>query len=343
MSFERRLNNDGSVNPKYVDLLDEDRPIANQKFACVSFVSPEDIIKNKDQFLFQEFLKDWEFTKTVEKYTQFLNFVSFKYNIKFDDLTSDLQDFIKSEKGKLQETNIQDDFKNFLDTHEEDLDNKFNSTVNFQTATRGLKIRGVYPTQQEAEMRCKLLREVDPHHDVYVGPVGLWMPWDPEAYKTGRVEYLEDELNQLMHEKKKNETKAKQEFDKRIRETKEKAIEENKRKAAETGNKLTQNIDENGNLYSVDANTGNNDEISVADIRKELFESENVVVGQSDHGLSQLGLVQGDKEDETGEASMVEPQPLDSSQNLSFNVEEIEGFSAEPVPSTDVDASGKVV
>ena len=47
----------------------------------------------------------------------------------------------------------------------------------------------------------KLLREIDPNHDVYVGPVGMWMPWEPEAYKTGRVEYMEDELNQLMKEK----------------------------------------------------------------------------------------------------------------------------------------------
>ena len=96
MSFERKLNTDGTVNPKYVDLLDEDRPIANQKFVCVSFVSPEDIIKDKNQFCFEEFLKDWEFTKTMEKYTQFLNFISYKYNIKFDDLTADMQDFVKS-------------------------------------------------------------------------------------------------------------------------------------------------------------------------------------------------------------------------------------------------------
>ena len=322
MSFDKKVNTDGSINSKYVDLLDEDRPIANQKFTCVSFVSPEDIIKNKDQFYFQEFLKDWEFTKSVEKYTQFLNFISYKYNVKFEDLTSDLQDFIKSEKDKLQETSIQDDFKNFVDAHEEDLENKYNENVSFQTTTRGLKIRGVYPTQEEAEMRCKLLREVDPNHDVYVGPVGMWMPWDPEAYKTNRVEYLEEELNQLMHEKKKNETKAKQEFDKRIRETKEKAIEENKLKAQETGNKLTQNIDEDGNLYSVNASTGLNEEISVANIKKELFESDDVVIGKSDHGLSQLGIVRdNDSKNET--------ENTESSQNLNFNIEEVASFSSE--------------
>ena len=40
-----------------------------------------------------------------------------------------------------------------------------------------------------------MLREMDPTHDVYVGPVGSWMPFHPEAYKTGRVEYMEEELH----------------------------------------------------------------------------------------------------------------------------------------------------
>ena len=36
---------DGKENPKYADLLEEDKPIAGQKFVCLSFVSPEKIIK----------------------------------------------------------------------------------------------------------------------------------------------------------------------------------------------------------------------------------------------------------------------------------------------------------
>jgi hypothetical protein len=58
-----------------------------------------------------------------------------------------------------------------------------------------------------------MIREVDPNHDVYVGPVGLWIPFHPEAYKTGNVQYLERELNELMHEKMKNEDNAKLQFD----------------------------------------------------------------------------------------------------------------------------------
>ena len=46
-------NVDGSSNPKYVDLLEEDKPISGQKFVCVSFVSPENILQQKIIFYFK--------------------------------------------------------------------------------------------------------------------------------------------------------------------------------------------------------------------------------------------------------------------------------------------------
>ena len=55
-SVEYRMSKDGSTNPKYIDLLDEDKSVAGQKFACISFISPEKIIKQKELFFFQEFL-----------------------------------------------------------------------------------------------------------------------------------------------------------------------------------------------------------------------------------------------------------------------------------------------
>ena len=138
-------------------------------------------------------------------------------------------------------------------------------------------------------MRAKLLRETDPSFDVFVGPVGQWLCWDPEAYKTGRVEYMEEELNQLAQEKQKNETVAKNAFEQRVKETKQKAIDDNKKNAEKHGSSLTQDIDNEGNLVGVeDAKFAKNDNISVADIRSELFDAENVVVGQTDYGRSKL-------------------------------------------------------
>ena len=292
-TFERKTTNN-KMNPKYVDVLEEDKPISGQKFACVSFISPENILKKKEIFYFDEFLKHWEFNKSMDKFLYFLNFVSYKYKLTFDDLTNDFKDFVKEEKENLSKTSIEDEFKTFLDNNQEKLDEKFNIEHKFQTNVRGLKIRGSYPTIEEAELRCKLLREIDPNHDVFVGPIGLWMPWDPEAYKTGRVEYMEEELNQLMHEKNKNEANAKNAFDQRVKETKQKAIEDNIKNAEKYGNTLTQTIDNEGNLIGVNnVNTqeislNEKEEISVDDIRSELFEGENIVVGKTDNGRSEL-------------------------------------------------------
>lgn len=289
---EPRINTDGSNNPKYVDVLEEDKPIAGQKFACVSFISPEKILQDKHMFFFEEFLKQWEMSKSLEKFTQFINFLSFKYNFNFDDAAKELEEFIKTEKEQLVHSSMRDEYKTYIDNHEEQLQKRFDETHDFQTSTRGVKIRGCFPTQGEAEIRAKLLRELDPNHDVFVGPVGLWMPFDPEAYKTGRVEYLEEQLNQLMHEKIKNEMHSKDKFDLRVKEAKIKAIEENKAKATASGNKLSQTVDAEGNLISVKDATAlgytNEDEVTADDIKKTLFENENVVTSNTDRGLSQL-------------------------------------------------------
>jgi hypothetical protein len=277
-----------SSKPKFVDILEEDKPIAGQKYVCVSFISPDKIIKQKEMFFFEQFLKHFDFSKSMTKFQQFLNFISYKHNLNFEKVMDDYQEFIKTEKDNLIDDTLESEYKTFLDHKEEDLEKYFSEQHNFQTSVRGVKIRGAFPTQQEAELRCKLLREQDPNHDIFVGPVGVWMPWEPEAYKTGKVEYLEQELNQLMHEKNKNDQKAKQHFDDRVRETKEKAIQENIERAKESGNKLTQTIDEEGNLIGVSGtNTTEtaleqNEVISSTDIAKELFTGDTIRTKASD-------------------------------------------------------------
>jgi len=299
MSKHKHKNKD--ANSKYVDLLDEDNAIAGQKFVCLSFISPENIIRDKNMFLFDKFIKQFEFYKTFDKYTQFLNFLSYKYNLDFNNLTDDMNEYIKEEKDNLFLTTIDDDYKTYLDKNEEKLQDEYNKLYNFQTSTRGLKVRGVFASQEEAETKCKVLRENDPNHDVYVGQVGLWMPFHPEAYKTGKVEYLEKELNELMSEKKKNDETNKEEFKKRIKDSKRKAIEENIKKAEKEGNKLMQSINEDGELVNSDTmdvpgknllyGDGSNDDIATANLRKQLFESDDVILPSdkdNDHGVSRL-------------------------------------------------------
>ena len=268
---------------KMVDLLDEDKPIAEQKFVCMSFISPENEIKNKSRFFFEEFVRQYDFNKSMEKFTQFVNYVSYKYNIKPDELNDEFKNFVSSERESLN-TSVEADYKTFVDIRENQLEEKYMDEHSMQTSVRGLKIRGVFPSQQEAELRCKMIREVDPNHDVYVGPVGLWIPFHPEAYKTGNVQYLEKELNELMHEKKKNEDDAKLQFDKRVKEAKVKAIKENMEKAKESNNRLTQTINEKGELVSIqnmntqEKNLGVN--ATLEEIEKELFEGDTIITGK---------------------------------------------------------------
>jgi len=288
-AFERKQRNDGSPNPKYVDLLELDKPIAGQQFGCFSFITPEKILKQKEMFFFESFLKKWEFTKSMEKFHQFLNFVSFKYKLNFEDVIKDYEGFVKEERENIINSSIEDDYKTFLDKNEEEMEKQFNIKNNFQTSVRGFKSRGNFATQEEAEMRAKLLRETDSSFDVFVGPVGQWLCWDPEAYKTGRVEYMEEELNQLAQEKQKNESVAKTAFEQRVKETKQKAIDDNKKNAEKHGSTITQDIDKDGNLIGAeDAKFAKNDAISAADIRSELFDGDNIVIGQSDYGRSEL-------------------------------------------------------
>jgi hypothetical protein len=292
-AFERKQRKDGTPNPKYVDLLEVDKPIAGQNFGCFSFISPDKILKQKEMFFFEQFLKKWEFSKSMEKFHQFLNFVSYKYKLNFEDVVKDYEMFIKEERELIIQSTIEDDYKTFLDREEQELEKQFNIKHNFQTSVRGFKSRGNFATQEEAELRARLLRETDPSFDVFVGPVGQWLCWEPEAYKTGRVEYMEEELNQLAAEKQKNESAAKTAFEQRVKETKQKAIEDNKKNADKFGSTVTQDIDEQGNLIGIGANTQEKElqqkeTISVADIRNELFEGENIVTGKTDYGQSEL-------------------------------------------------------
>jgi hypothetical protein len=278
-TFDKKTIN-GEKNPKYVDLCDEDNSIAGQKFACLSFVSPEKILKKREVFLFDQFIKNWEFSKSMERYFEYIHFIAYKHNMNVETLIADFNDFVKEESSKLRKSGIEDDYKNYMDKQEESLNEKFNREHSFQTSVRGLKVRGTFASQEEAELKCKKLRESDPNHDIFVGPVGVWIPWDPDAYKTGRVEHLEEELNALHKEKMKNEEMAKKEFEERIRETKKKAIMENIEKAKSSGNVLTQTMDDDGNLVGV-KETVNFEGREVSDVETTQLRNELLLSQQS--------------------------------------------------------------
>jgi hypothetical protein len=83
------------------------------------------------------------------------------------------------------------------------LDINFPDQNNNKTNIRGLKVRGVYTTNDEAKNRASYLHKTDPSFHVFVGTVGQWLPWDPTADAINDEVFLEESLNTLVSEYKK--------------------------------------------------------------------------------------------------------------------------------------------
>merc|ERR1711998_428789 len=152
------------------DYLDVDTPIVGQNWVCLSFVSPEKILKNKDVYFFTEFMKTY-----------------------CDD-------------NKLNYNAVKEKYDDFMYTQQERLEKDFHKENKFQTSVRGVKVRGTYESRQEAEIRSKVLNKLDTSHHIYVAQVGYWLPWEPDPDKIQDQVFSEDQLNELVS--KKNENKA---------------------------------------------------------------------------------------------------------------------------------------
>jgi hypothetical protein len=110
-------------------------------------------------------------------------------------------------------------------------------------STRGLKIRGVYPTYQEAQDRAKKLQELDPNFDIFIGEVGKWLPWDPDPNSGAKEQkYQEEELQKLVEGYEKNLSRAKKLQEDRKRDMIENAAREEKSRRSKIQERLRKKL-----------------------------------------------------------------------------------------------------
>jgi hypothetical protein len=81
---------------------------------------------------------------------------------------------------------------------------------------RALKIRGCYATREEAAAQASVLRDKDPYFDIYVGPVGEWMPWD-DTNKVEDEHFANEQLHNLMSQYKEQARLSQKEHDERMK------------------------------------------------------------------------------------------------------------------------------
>ena len=224
--------------------LEADKEMPGQKYCCLSFLSPNKVLKSKDVFFFSEFLKDYEIqykiraTETfVMAQTAKVQEAASKIQDALTNLTlskaesftaadlsgalsvvqglrlsltqetaSALEAHVKAEMADFKDTTIQEAYDTFLFKHRKRLEGDFFSANDFRTTVQGLKVRGSYDTYNEAVGRAKTLQRLDPSFNVYVAQVGFWLPWDPEPSEVADQEYADDQLNTLMKKYKENES-----------------------------------------------------------------------------------------------------------------------------------------
>ena len=192
------------------DYLDVDKPLNGQNYYCISFVSPEKILIQKDQFMF------YHYERAVnKKLSTMIDETLAKMIDASDDGKIDISDVIalkKSVAASCQEYDVtfeqfKDKMEDFKFQNEEKIGEDFDKKNNFRTSVRGVKVRGVFDTKREADVRASVLQRQDALFDVFVGQIGYWCPWDPNPQKIDDIEYMNNDLNKLVKEYKSNEAK----------------------------------------------------------------------------------------------------------------------------------------
>jgi hypothetical protein len=188
-----------------IDYLEEDPEIPTQRYAVISFLSPENIIKQKTEFYNEEFIQWLDYDWKIKGLEHFMAFLSKKYSVKVDDLMKDMQEFAKVHNEEIKKTDVHEQYQVFLLKNEKELESRFSEKVEFRTNVRGVKVRRVFANLEECQTYAKVLQRKYPRDNLYIGKVGCWLPWDPSEHLMPEVEYAEKELNELMRKYKENE------------------------------------------------------------------------------------------------------------------------------------------
>lgn len=253
--------------------LEPDDEIRGQKFVCLSFLSPEKVLKDKHIYFISKFLEfftlDYK-VRATESFVmeqlrvlqealgnvhmdlenlQFATKVSGLNKTTVTDLSgagveaetppvdvpkalkdladklaktrsdlaqktaSDLDAHVKANMADFRESSIQEAYDRYMVVNRQKLEDEFHKENQFRTTVRGLKVRGVYSTHEQATARAQQLHKKDPNFSVYVAEMGQWLPWDPEPEDVEDQTYGNEQLNTLMRSYRENAAKRDEFFE----------------------------------------------------------------------------------------------------------------------------------
>ena len=225
------------------DFLDEDAEIPGQRYVLLSFLSPEKVLEKKDLFFFEKFLRAYEVDWKIKNLEKFMVDVVKHINdelddrarelekneqheqaqlcrknrLRIDDIMNQYNGFVQKSREDINKTKIAEAYDDFLFANKTKLEDEYYAKNEFRTSVRGLKVRGVFGNPKEAELKAKKLQQKDKYHNILVGDVGKWLPWDPASHEVADQDYNNDQLNSLMKKYKENEDDREKFFDERTK------------------------------------------------------------------------------------------------------------------------------
>ena len=237
------MSSDKNTPTVVEDFLDEDAEIPGQRYALLSFLSPEEVLDKKELYFFQKFLQNYEVewkVKNLEKYMvdvvknindqlddrirelekndQFDQATICRKNrVSIDSLMNDYSQFVQKNRADINKTKLAEAYDDFMFSNKTKLEDEFYAMNEFRTSIRGIKIRGVYGNPKEAELKAKKLQSKDKYHNIFSADVGKWVPWNPKPSEIADQEYNNDQLNNLMRKYKENEDNREKFFDERTK------------------------------------------------------------------------------------------------------------------------------
>lgn len=206
-----------TVSTKTVDYLDEDKPIRGQNYVCLSFLSPEETLANKEVYAFSRYLAT--FSNNFKTMVEMLK-------MRHPEDTDMLDALMETNKHIFDESTLQDDYRYFRRSNSADIDRAFLESNDFKTCVRGIKVRGSFETLREAQVRAEVLKRMGDKFDIFIGQVGCWCPWSPNPEDLADQEFAETQLNTLMKKYKENAQLKDQYFELRKQEKIEKSLAE---------------------------------------------------------------------------------------------------------------------
>ena len=227
------MSTENIITTKEKDYLETDDQIRNQNFCCLSFISPEDVLVQKETFMFSKF---------CQKFSTDLSCLIDNLKLKYKDDTQ-LIDNIKNNHSYLFDYKEMDEqFKFYKDSNSLTLEDDFHKSQDFNTSIRGIKVRGVFNSVDEARTHCNKLKIKDPNFNIYVAEVGCWVPWSPNPCDIKDQEWSETQLNTLMMNYNKNKEDKDMVFNERSTKIHTSGIVDDTQMAA--GAKIDEEVDE---------------------------------------------------------------------------------------------------